>query len=268
MARKIVVIAVFLLYSDVRADLAAADMPNNYLAESPDSKSLKQSFASLCGNRDRKKIRSLMTGTKDTTASLLAAWNATGVQEPLHEEQVSRWSMSRFVGFFEGRMHVAAPAWWQAWLKFQFQKEFAGSELIHERPSSDVDWSRTGDKLIVTVSAVAGKSVVIDFPPNPLLSFTVVAVGCGRVFVAEHLDNNSSFLLHCFSASTGNALWKSKVWGIDLAVGGRSMQIVSIVVSESRVVVFGASFGNYVEAFDCETGKCVTRFNTSIVVDK
>lgn len=97
-----------------------------------------------------------------------------------------------------------------------------------------------------------------------------VALSEGKVYIALFPWNPYSFDLRCLDARTGEELWTSSVWALDLmtvapgGTTGTADHVVTLDIKDRTIFVWGGDGrGMYVESFSLE-GKALCRFSTNL----
>ena len=242
-------------------------------------------YRSLFTACDASELAALSANKNDSIATQ-SAWEQVAMTVPKEDGKKAyrpdAAKLNWFLGFFEGRNRVSAPAWWRTIVldarANRRDNIYPGKPKEWPYHRSELKWvscpttaSVTEDKRIVTYRN-GDDSIVI---PEELLdradsgklscniSCTFTKTNC---FVAVHDDVGSSHDVACLDRKTGNVVWKSKAcgcwWGN--ATGQHESWVSLVPTDDGRVFVFGsASVGLYAHGFDASNGKTLLRFSNN-----
>ena len=192
-------------------------------------------------------------------------------------------SLSRFLGFAEGRLGVNVPRWWEEYLQaaevhrkgaIAFRKDLSdlyddvGLDLSGPKGTQ---LRKQNDSIVLKVgnhqAVVRGQAARTIFrPQGSSISATVTDDSC---YIAWHSQLDTSYELYSVDSQTGAMCWKAAVRTSDATGGsGFPWHVVEIKARGDCVIVFGATASElYIEAFERATGKVAFRFNTLYVED-
>ena len=235
---------------------------------------------------------------ENTNIALQAAWHLNLVSTPNWSKNATRryflksGDAQRFFGFLEGRTGLTIPEWWQTDSSFPDERSLTDSQhqdAIKPLPAnypwqfslvSHVRFEKVNAGLKLETN---GLSIVV---PGDLLTkfeedagfeglhYCKVRGHGDAVFLAFFDTVGDSGPLVCIDAKKNEVRWTSKMWALGRPVDGLRGGCVTRIELEydkrqpKNIIVWGASWnakvhGNYVEAFDIETGKTDFRFSTN-----
>ncbi len=234
---------------------------------------------------------SILKTDTNISIALQAAWHQKIVATPNWSKSSERgWFLTpndaqRFFGFLEGRTGSTIPEWWQSESSFpdlRLLSDWEGEEF-ESLPKSCSPWefriesSITAEKVDDGIKLASDNSSIII--PGKLLTQLDDKDGLdqckiyfieGRAFVAFFSDFGDPGPLICLDVKSNKVLWTSEMWALGKMEGGASggwatrLELQSSKHRSNEIVIWGAgNFGNYVEAFDVETGKADFRFSTN-----
>lgn len=225
------------------------------------------------------------------TVALWACWqdvrrnNARAT--PSRPRPVDAASLSRFIGFVEGRLRVLVP--WQYedmmlsaiatgpddWI-FRYPMfgwEYYADEVDGIRTSNGVSISEADG---VTSLSIHNRSVTLPFDLCEEMSGTgdsdlkvTAELGGERLYVVTHVDRTSGGRLWCIQPGVEEAVWMSEVWwqlGNPSGDSGRGyVHQVMLTIEEDTVVVWGAIEDTlYMQCVSRADGKCKCVFSTRL----
>jgi hypothetical protein len=225
--------------------------------------------------------------------ALRAAWERVRRTVPNNKEQKANHpdpdSVSRFLGFVEGRVRVAIPKFWENGIRRAVKNQ--GSRIWFERGKrpepGDITYKQVRPELWaaegITVEARGLPLYVSDgdmsvrlatdiFTSKWKVPFARISVDLAgeKYFLGHYSCFREPFHLHRVAAASGDIEWSSRVSaGVDLGdtigyVGPTSRHSVAIAHADDAVVVFGLDFdAAYIEAFDPTNGTNLYRFCTA-----
>lgn len=237
-----------------------------------------QSQLALFGNASDRQIGELKTHRNDGVA-VRAAWEVVRravAGDP--DARPPRAALDRFIGFVEGRIQCAVPAWWESAVHSTeyghpctapFERE-SGSPYHSAKPNVLAPLGTTVDMATQDVVVTVGRDS-FRFPlsiTNGKLPERLSALVEGeRCYVGLHSDVAIGYRLICTPRRSGEVVWVGRVWGSGLGsysgLSGCGHHWVAVVPRGDSVVVFGADdFAAYLEGFDAKSGVPLFRFST------
>jgi hypothetical protein len=250
-------------------------------AESSDD--VAKSYKSLFKEVKREDLRKMQMDPEDSIA-FHAAWELLKMdreseltkkllmnkRDEVDVESVEPAVIQRFLGFVEGKLGMELPKWWEL---FAIRaRVYASGVWFYPAPKmssivKDAKIRKTAGNYVVTQlgDSFTVKARILDSAPDPSDGGVAASLDASRCFLASYdSDRGFSFPLICVDRNTEKLLWKARVWACDRKFStGIGYHIVSLRVTKSRIVVFGADPGGmYIEAFDIKTGDNVLRFST------
>jgi hypothetical protein len=192
-------------------------------------------------------------------------------------------SLSRLLGFLEGRLRINAPDWWRKMVigaefdaknfRFLFDAE---KETWHRVPGfspclpKNVHFQKCHNRRYLKIDGETRISLPSklrkDIPYGDSGVLTVASDN-ENCYSAVYFGLTGGFTLHCSDRRSGKDLWEADVLGAagGLLRGGSGpgYHRVTLLSGDSVLYVFGGeSDGAYVEGFDKKSGKVRFRFST------
>lgn len=211
--------------------------------------------------------------------ALRAAWEVVRLTVPEKEVPgivVDGEALERFLTFAKKRLPAPIPRWWQMALmsaeahrrdNIYFRLHGAAKHVevgagLLGKPGVEV--TQRGRKLLVTVgedSVLVPKAVL---EKGRFKGYLAAAIEAKRAYLACYGSCHFGCPLYCVDRDSGKLTWTAQVWadGGLMNHSGPHVHAVTIVPREKQVILFGASTGLYVEAFNAETGGALYRFCT------
>lgn len=226
--------------------------------------------------------------------ALRAAWEELSLETRFDVREANprldqRLAVAKFLGFVEGRVGVALPAWWEeairestlgvdggplhsrtrlreAWSRVEFGKRsvlMPCGQSIH-RNQGDVSLHVGKEKVSLNDAAVIKEMVEVE-----TISATMDDEHC---YVACYGSCGVHCNLVCIDRPSGKLAWKSPIWAwgvafsrVAVGFSGPHLPVVSVQIRGDRVFVVGSTSCFHIEAFDRTNGKCSLRFSSSYV---
>ena len=227
-------------------------------------------------------LRELKADASESLA-LDAAWQlvlqSVSAKDAEEGKRINPLEIERFLGLVEGRLRVRLPRVWEN--AFASVRSAGPGRISLSRPVgealallTDIGWVGFQTELIRTKSGYMLKSATrtVDLGPDILSpeldkqslprTFAQYDHSLWYVVVFRNQPNNSSNL-YCLEES-GKLVWKANVYAEGaIDTGGLSLSpIISLTVTDSAVLAFGATSEAYIEGFGKKDGKNLFRFST------
>jgi hypothetical protein len=291
---------VFLLHE---AGKGCAEQGNESVLSPKEEKEIGELFRSSSAYKLAKRYETLFARLRSGEVSRLkqqandgialrAAWEVVLRRLPKPEEEES-WvlpddrSLSRFMGFVEGRLHVNPPDWWQrAVLRTE---GFFGARILLPNEVADLKYGETWCGYFCPLNSAIferGGNLWIRVNKNAVMvppelekelrtatnkassSHICCSIDSNRWYLLGHSNRTTPYWLRCFTCAGGvsKLAWKAKGWGSKGWGGwtGFGWNFVTISANEQRVIVFGAGDdAAYIEAFNAQSGEVLFRFSTA-----
>lgn len=216
----------------------------------------------------------------DDSMSLGASWQQVITA---NSKQLRARKIEQFIGVANSRISEL-PEWWTNVVRSADLRKFGMSRF--KLPPSDIlaksfheGFSDFGTQLLVMHNGKTVNLKTIDENFDIPLAEGVLTessslnylTSTNRCYFAQHLNSCYSYNIGCLDKSDTKNSWANKVWasGNLFNFGGPSWHKTELKVVEENLVVFGASHVCvYAEVFDCNTGKCKSRFSTILFAGK
>lgn len=221
--------------------------------------------------------------------ALLAAWDFVLRADKESKEQKLNW----FRGFYEGRVGLSPPAAWtnrlysQAELKLD-ARQVQADAFQHCTGVAEMRRLKIGSSLAIRVHRdqairLDGEQLIFSSADREcavdVSLFTALGDGTidqisyqldAEILVVAAIETTAGkFPIFCFDAKSGRLRWSQTAWGhlsITNTVGGsaarQSFHCLELVRDGDRILLFGATYFCYCEAYDVDEGRCALRFST------
>lgn len=241
------------------------------LSDAKGARELLQRFRQMIASAGPEERRNLMVTSSDSTVAVLAAWSNAGATS----RKVNASTLSRFLGFIEGREQVTVPSFWETWLRVTYQDDASIEwlETYQRRRITDVRFQRELEALRIVTRE--GRALTVKMPRLDVLSVPEflsandVVISGNDVFVVDY-HGEQHYNVYCFDLITGDQKWRTPGWGCSLPIvvsGSGNLTHVMIKPQSSRVLVFLAGpTGILLQAFDRQTGIGVLRFDCTMSI--
>jgi hypothetical protein len=210
--------------------------------------------------------------------AIQAAWEEVELTVPEMEGPTvfrpDKDKLGQFLGFLEGRARVKVPKWWEQMVLdaranrrrniYRGQPEeppYHDAGMDHLWAPKNTTLRREDDKVVLRVDAE-----FVTVPEELLKRERNISalIRPDRYYLVEHGNWGHPSELICIDRASSKILWKAEVWGTRWgSVSGQSQEWVAVTEQNNRVVVFGASGGVNVEAFNADDGTNLFRFSSS-----
>ncbi len=229
---------------------------------------------------------SVLKRDSDDSIAIQAAWEEVRLTVP--EEQgpkvyrPKKNKLVSFVGFLEARSRSTVPKWWAECVRDArahrrdniyggkpTKSPYHNAGLKHVNAPIGTTVKQDGKQCSVHVgdASIALPSELVVLSDDGSLYRNVSATFTKKeCFVAIHGDVGYSHVVACIDRESEKIRWKSKAcgccwWGgaTGVSIGGG---VVTVVVHEDRVAVFGKSSGFYAHGFSRDDGKTLFRFSS------
>ncbi len=217
--------------------------------------------------------------------AIQAAWEEVALTVPEEEGAGAflpdKGKLGQFLGFLEGRTRVKVPKQWEQVVldaRANHRRNIYAGGLVQGWPYHmaglddvraplDTTLQKQDEKVLLRVgqdSASIPRELLGKDDSGSLWCNVSAAIHADRCYIAVHGDWGYPYDLACIDRASAKVLWKSRVWGTFWGnAGGQSIERVAVTVQSGRVVVFGASGGVNVEAFNADDGTNLFRFSSS-----
>jgi hypothetical protein len=237
-------------------------------------------LASMFAQASRTKLEALKTDDCAGVA-LQAAWEEVLLSLPEGEQtppvSVDTQLLQYFVGFVEGRTHLAAPSWWKRGVlkEHAYKRTNVFFPILENQPyvkagmgfqaprGASFEAHPGGLRLKVNEESVPIRSAVME--GRGLANRVSAMIDGDHCYLTVHHNRCIPCRLYCIERRSGRIVWRSLIWAAGIkSYTGTGFHWISLVSRKGLVCVFGLGDNcAYVEAFGKADGANQYRFSTT-----